>query len=909
MVMRDSQSGRPVLTLIDASGYIFRAYHAIQHLSTSRGVPTNAVYGFTRMLLKTLREFDPTHVALAFDKESRKGRQAIDPTYKAHREATPPDLVPQFGLIRRVVEALDLPVLEFEGWEADDVIGTVAHRAREAGFDVFVITGDKDFVQLLDEGVRLYDPMHDRHTGPAEAEARYGIPPSKMRDYLALVGDASDNVAKVPGVGPKTAVELLQQFGSVDGLLARVDEVQKPKIREAVRSHEEQLRRALQLVSFRLDLPLEVDVRALARRPIKHAEAKALFGELEFFKLLQEMPEDGGSVQAQGGDLGPRPAPVELPDVQVVTSAEALAAFAEGARSAGALALVPAFQGLPLESPLVGLGLSLPDGRAAYVPLRHSYLGVPRQLEPGQLQELLGPVLAEPSVRKLGHDLKTLVLLLSGVGVTLSGPLEDAELLSYLLNPSRREHALLDLSRERLQRELPALPGGPHPGKKERHPSELSVEEAAAAFGQAADAARRLVDLLWPELERAGVVKLAREVELPLVPILARMEQAGIALDRGALTGISARVDTECAERLATIERLAGHPVNVNSPQQLASLLFEELGLPVVKRGKTGPSTDQEVLEKLAEQHPLPREVIEFRAVQKLKTTYLDTLPSLAGRDGRLHTSFHQAATATGRLSSTEPNLQNIPIRTPLGAEIRKAFVAAPGHALVSADYSQVELRLLAHVSGDEGLLRAFREDADVHARTAAEVFGVPEAEVTREQRSAAKMVNFGIAYGLSAHGLSARLAIGREEAASIIHRYFERYGGIRRYLDETVEKARRDGYVETLFGRRRYMPEINSRNRAAAQAAERAAINMPIQGTAADLVKLAMIRVDAALAAEGLRARMLLQVHDELLFEAPDDEVARVEGLARACMSGVAELRVPLRVDVGHGGHWGAAH
>jgi len=908
--MSDSPRGRPVLTLIDASGYIFRAYHAIQHLSTSKGVPTNAVYGFTRMLLKTLREFEPTHVALAFDKESRKGRQAIDPTYKAHREAPPPDLVPQFGMIRRVVEALDLPVLEFEGWEADDVIGTVAHRAREAGFDVFVITGDKDFVQLLDEGVRLYDPMHDRHTGPAEAEARYGIPPSKMRDYLALVGDASDNVAKVPGVGPKTAVELLQQFGDVEGLLARVDEVQKPKIREAVRSHAEQLRRALQLVSFRLDLPLEVDIQGLARRPIKRAEARALFGELEFFRLLQEMPAGGGTSgeEAPVAEAG-APAAPPVPDVQLVLSADALTDLAASAKAAGAVALHPAYEGLPLDSPLVGLGLALPDGRAAYVPLRHAYLGVPRQMEVDPLRAHLGPVLADGSVRKLGHDLKTLALLLGGIGIPLAGPLEDAELLSYLLNPSRREHALQDLARERMQRELPAIPGGPHPGKKDRRPGELAVEEAASIYGQAADAARRLVELLWPELERAGVVKLAREVELPLVPILARMEQAGIALDEGALSGISAKVETECTERLATIERLAGHPVNVNSPPQLAALLFEELGLPVVKRGKTGPSTDQEVLEKLAEQHPLPREVIEFRAVQKLKTTYLDTLPGLLGRDGRLHTSFHQAATATGRLSSSDPNLQNIPIRTPLGAEIRKAFVAAPGQRLVSADYSQVELRLLAHVSGDEGLLTAFLEDADVHARTAAEVFGVPEPEVTREQRSAAKMVNFGIAYGLSAHGLASRLAIGREEAASIIQRYFQRYAGIRRYLDETVEKARRDGYVETLFGRRRYMPEITSRNRAAAQAAERAAINMPIQGTAADLVKLAMIRVDAALAAEKLKARMLLQVHDELLFEAPEEEVDRVEALARACMSGVAELKVPLRVDVGHGSNWGAAH
>jgi DNA polymerase-1 len=729
-----------------------------------------------------------------------------------------------------------------------------------------------------------------------------------MRDYLALVGDAVDNVAKVPGVGPKTAVELLKQFGSVAGLIARVDEVQKPKLREAIRSHAEQLQRALQLVSFRLDLPLDVEVKALARRPIRQAEARALFGELEFFRLLQEMPAEGGDTgAAAGAPVSAAVAPAS--PTQLVLERAQLQAVAAAVRESGRVGLYAAYAGLPLTSPLVGLGVALPGGATHYVPLRHAYLGVPRQLGEDTLRELLGPVLADPAVEKAGHDLKSLTLLLSGAGIRLAGGTGDAELLSYLLNPSRREHALTDLARERLQRELPHVPGGSSPAKKDRLPGDLPLEEASPLYGGCAAAALQLVDVLWPELERTGVAGLARTLELPLVPILARMEQAGISLDREALSGVAVRVEAECAGRLAKIESLAGHPVNVNSPPQLAALLFEELGLPVVKRGKTGPSTDQEVLEKLAELHPLPREVIEYRAVQKLKTTYLDTLPLLLGADGRLHTSFHQAGTATGRLSSSDPNLQNIPIRTPLGAEIRRAFVAPEGHALVSADYSQVELRLLAHVSGDEGLITAFREDADVHARTAAEVFGVPEAEVTREQRSAAKMVNFGIAYGLSAHGLAARLGIGREEAAGIIDRYFQRYGGIRRYLDETVEKARRDGYVETLFGRRRYMPEITSRNRAAAQAAERAAINMPIQGTAADLVKLAMIRVDAQLAQAGLRSRMLLQVHDELLFESPLDEVAAVEALARACMSGVAELKVPLRVDVGHGPHWGAAH
>ncbi|MDY7230866.1 DNA polymerase I [Hyalangium rubrum] len=895
-----SSASAPVLTLIDASGFIFRAYHAIPPLSTSKGVPTNAALGFARMVLKTLKDLKPTHIALAFDKDSRAERQKIDPNYKAHREGPPEDLVPQFELIRRVADVLNLPILEMPGWEADDVIGTLATRAKAEGFCVQVVTGDKDFIQIVDQDVRLFDPMKDVHTGPDEVKARLGIEPKQMRDYLALIGDAVDNIPKVPGIGPKTAVELLQQFGDVNGLLARLDEVKKPKIREALSTHREGLLKAWQLVAFKTDLELKVTIPELARRPIDTARAKQLFTELEFYRLVNELPEDTAA---------PKPVEPAVPmaPAQLVTTEQELQALADAARKDGALFLVPAYEGMPFTAPLVGLGLALADGRTAYVPLRHQVLGS-TQVAPARFSAVMGELLADPQVKKGGHDLKALSLVLSNAGMTLKGAHDDVELLSYLLNPSRREHALTDLSRERLNTELAALPAVTE-GKKGRALADHNPEEISTAYASRADAARKLAPKLWEDLEGVALAKLARELELPLLPVLAQMERRGVKLDTAVLQTISTKVDAECEGKIQNIHKLAGREFNVGSNPQLTQVLYTDLGLPVLKRGKTGPSTDQEVLEKLAEQHPLPGAILEYRSLSKLKSTYLDTLPTLVARDGRIHTTYHQAATATGRLSSSDPNLQNIPVRTELGREIRRAFVAEPGHQLVSADYSQVELRLLAHIAEDPVLIDAFERDEDIHSRTAAEIFGVTPDKVDRDQRRVAKTVNFGIAYGLSPHGLSTRLSIPVEEARDIIERYFTRYAGIRRYLEETVERARKTGYVETMFGRRRLMADLHAKNRQIAQAAERAAINMPIQGTAADLIKKAMLEVDEALTRQKLRTVMLLQVHDELLFEAPDEEVETVKELARRCMSSVATLKVPLKVDVGAGKTWADAH
>ncbi len=882
-------SSPPTLHLIDASGYIFRAYFALPGLTTSKGVPTHAAYGFTRMLLKTLREMAPTYVALCFDKESRAGRLKIDPTYKANREAPPEDLLSQMEIIRRVAHALNLPIVEYAGWEADDVIATLAARAKAMGWRVRIIASDKDFVQILDEAVDLYDPVNDRVIGPKEAQEKFGIRPEQMRDYLALVGDTIDNVAKVPGIGPKTAVELLHQFGDIDQLLSRLSEVKKPKIRDALSAHRATLEKARQLVSFRSDLPLDIELEELSRKPIREAEARALFSELEFFKLIQEMPAAPPTPLAQS--------------TEVVISAGRLEEVARDAKEQGALAVVPAFDGLPFAAAPVGLGLSLPDGKTFYVPLAHER---GTNLDAAELRRVLGPLLEDASVAKIGHDLKALMHVAANLACRVEGTLNDVELLSYLLNPSRREHALSDLARERLRTELPARPNA---NDKKARLADSRVEDAAACFGASADAARRLAPELWDEAERVSLAHIARELELPLIPILARMERAGVKVDLEALAQISAKVEALCKQHLEAVYAHAGRSFNVGSPAQLAQVLFEELKLPVIKRGKTGPSTDQEVLEKLSEQHPLPKAIIEYRNVSKLKSTYLDTLPTLIAQDGRVHTTFHQAAVATGRLSSSDPNLQNIPVRNELGREIRRAFVAEVGHHLVSADYSQIELRILAHIAGDAALVESFQRGEDVHTRTAAEVFSVAPAEVTAEQRRIAKMVNYAIAYGLSPHGLATRLDIPTEEARSVIDRYFQRYTGIHRYVEETVAFAHKSGFVETLFGRRRYLPDLGSKNRSVAMAAERAAINMPIQGTAADLMKRAMIAIDKALAEGKLRARMLLQVHDELLFESPEDEVDRVVALVREAMSSAASLKVPLVVDVGIGRSWADAH
>jgi DNA polymerase-1 len=898
----------PTLTLIDGSGFIFRAYHAIPHLSTTKGVATNAVYGFTTMLLKALREHAPTHVALVLDAGRKSFRSEIDPTYKANRPEAPDDLQSQFPLVRDVARALAVPIVEEPGVEADDVIGTLACRAREQGWEVVVVTGDKDFAQLVDGKVSLYDPMAEAsgrvgRTGPAEVERKLGVRPDQVVDYMAILGDKIDNVPGIPGIGEVTAAALVRRFGTVEEMLGRPDEIPAAvarggeKVREKIVANADRIRTNRRLVALRCDLVLPFAPETFGRRPPDDGRVRSLFAELEFSRLLKDLPAPPPSARAER--------------TEVVLEADALVRAVEALAAAPALGLRAVIAGgSPRTAPVVGLALA-GGGRAFYVPLGHRYLGAPAQPRAEAVREALRPVV-EGSRPVHAHDRKALCHVLAQLGLALRAPGMDTEIASRLLLPTRREHALADVARERIACELPRDPsGGDAARKSERVPVEgLEVERVAAWVGACAASLVDLAPALERGLEDEGLGRLHREVEAPLVPVLFDMERAGILVDRGAMAGMSEEFGKAMEELETRIHAAAGRPFNIASTRELGQVLFEELELPVLKRLKTGPSTDQDVLEKLADQHALPRLVLEHRALAKLKGTYVDALPQLVDpADGRIHTTFHQAGAATGRLSSTDPNLQNIPIRTELSRRIRAAFVAPPGRLLVSADYSQIELRILAHCSEDPALLEAFRNREDVHTRTAAETFAVAPAAVTPDMRRVAKMLNFGIAYGLSAFGLSQRLDLPGAEAQAIITRYFERYVGVKRYVERSVEEARRNGESRTLWGRVRAMPEIAARNPALRNAAERTAINTPIQGTAADIVKIAMIRVHGAIAREGRDARLLLSVHDELVLEVGEKDLAPTEALVKREMEAAASLAVPLDVEVGHGKSWAAAH
>ena len=896
------------LTLIDGSGFIFRAYHAIPHLSTTRGTPTNAVYGFTTMLLKALREHAPTHVALVFDAGRKSFRQDIDPQYKANRPEAPDDLAVQFPLVRDVARTLAVPIVEEPGVEADDVIGTLACRAREQGWDVVVVTGDKDFAQLVDDKVSLYDPMAEASgrggwTAAADVEKKLGVRPDQVVEYMAILGDKIDNVPGIPGIGEVTAAALVRHFGSVEEMLRRPDEIPKAvarggeKVKEKIVGNVERIRTNRRIVALKCDLVLPFSPETFGRRAPDDAGVRALFSELEFSRLLKDLP-------------APPPTP-RTERAELVLDAAALAEAAAALLAAPAVALRPVLGGpSPRTDAIVGLALA-GGGRAFYVPLRHQYLGAPAQLPEAAVRDALRPVI-EGDRPKHVHDVKAAEHVLVRLGLTLRGGGVDTELASRLLLPTRREHALADVARERISCELPRDPsGGDAARKSERVPVEgLEVERVGAWVAPCAASILDLAPTLERALEADGILGIYRDVERPLAPILCEMERTGIRVDRGAMSDMSSEFGRAMEDLEAKIHAAAGHPFNIASTRELSQVLFTELGLPVLKRLKTGPSTDQDVLEKLADQHALPRLVLEHRALAKLKGTYVDALPLLVDpADGRIHTTFHQAGAATGRLSSSDPNLQNIPIRTELSRRIRAAFVADPGQVLLSADYSQIELRILAHYSEDPALVEAFRTGADVHTRTAAETFGVAPEDVTPDMRRVAKVLNFGIAYGLSAFGLSQRLDLPGAEAQKIIDRYFTRYAGVKGYIDRAIEDARAHGESRTLYGRVRAMPEITARNPALRNAAERTAINTPIQGTAADIVKLAMIRVHGALAREGRAARLLLQVHDELVLEVPEAEVEPVEALVRREMIAAATLKVPLEVEVGHGRSWAEAH
>lgn len=886
----------PTLHLIDGSGYMYRAFHALPPLSTSQGVPTGAVRGVASMLLRDLREGGATHVAFCLDLDSKASRAEIFPDYKATRPPAPDELKQQFTLIRDVVRSLNVPLLELAGWEADDIIATLAREAREKGWEVVVVSGDKDLMQLVHDGdVRFYDGMKAKWFDEAAVKEKWGVAPERVGDLLALTGDKVDNVPGVPGVGPKTAATLLAEFGSLDAILERAGEIKRDKLRQSILDHMEAIRLSRRLVALNDRLELGVTVDDLARKPIDATQARHIFGELEMFTLLKDLPD------------APVAATATALSIDIVRNAGALSTLVERflTQERVALHLVPSGTH-PLTDSLVGIALSGGEGKASYIPIGAGGLLDQSALSEKTALQALEPLLSAQTPLKDGHGFKGIIQALARRGITLRGVGVDLELWSFLTNSARRTHELADLCRERLSSEIPAPP---QDSRKRSTLAQASPEEVAPWAAHSADAIRRLVPIALSELERDEQRKVWEEVERPILHVLARMERNGIRLDGDVLRAQSEAVEQEIETQLREIHALAGRDFNPNAPAQLAEILFDELGLPVIKRGKTGPSTDAEVLEKLADEHPLPGKILEYRGLAKLKNTYLDTLPELVHADGRIHTTFNPVGAATGRLSSADPNLQNIPIRTEVGKRIRSAFIADPGHVLVSADYSQIELRVLAHVSNDRALTESFARNEDVHTRTAAETYGVTPLEVTGEMRRVAKMINYAIAYGLSPYGLSARIGIERDEAKRIIDAYFARYTGVKAWLDDTVRHGREKGYVTTLLGRRRHLPELNAKNPTVRMAAERAAVNAPIQGTAADIVKLAMLAVDEALAKDFPTTRLLLQVHDELVLEVPETDVVDVERLVKTRMERAVKLAVPLVVDIGHGPNWADAH
>ncbi|HEV8305934.1 MAG TPA: DNA polymerase I [Gemmatimonadales bacterium] len=926
------------LFLVDGYALIYRAFFAMiaRPLTTRRGENTSAAWGVTNFLLRLREKHRPDYLGWVHDVgESFRHQQYAD--YKATRQKLDEQLQQDFDRsverIGQILDAFRVPVLGVEGFEADDVIGTLADRAAARGVQAVIVSGDKDFYQLIKPGIALLNPgrggpaaVEEQWVDGSNARERLGVPPERVVDYLALVGDSSDNIPGVKGVGDKTALELLGAYGDLDTILARAAEIPGKRAREAVLQHADLARLSRDLVTIRRDAPVELDLERLRVRTPDVARLAELFTELEFRSLIAKL--EGFAAAGAGGEGGeggegeaPAPAVPRAPAVagaaQVLDDPTQLSAVIAECRRARLVALDTETTGLdPMRAALVGLSLAVAPSRSWYLPFAHVPPdgplagGVPPRNLPPLASEALAPLralLADPAVPKAGHNIEFDWVILRRAGADLAGVAYDSKLASWVLDPGRRSHALDELARERLGIELQTYDALVGKGRSERSFAEVPLADAARYCCADSEAVVRLEAAFRPELEDHRMLPLLETIEMPLVPVLVDMETTGVLIDRALLGEISRAFGRELAQLEIDIYRAAGGDFNINSTPQLRTVLFDKLQLPVLKRTKTGPSTDYEVLEQLAAMgHEVPRLMIEYREVAKLRSTYVDALPGFVNPEtGRVHTSFNQTGAATGRLSSSNPNLQNIPVRTPRGEAIRRAFVAPPGHLLLTADYSQIELRLLAHLSGDRGFVEAFERGGDIHRQTAAVIFGVSETQVTPEMRARAKTINFGTIYGQGPFALSRQLGITQDEAKAFIRQYFERFAGVRAWLDATVEEARRRGYVETLFGRRRYIPELKDKNFNIRSLGERLATNSPLQGGAADLIKMAMIRIHAALRAARLAARMVLQVHDELVFELPEAERAAAAEVVKREMEGVTQLRVPLVVSVGAGRNW----
>jgi DNA polymerase-1 len=885
------------LYLVDLSGYVFRAYHAIAPLSSSKGEPTHAVLGTVNMLQKVVNEKRPHLLAVALDSKAPTFRKELDARYKAHRPPPPPDLSMQMERCEAIVRAYNIPTYQKDGLEADDLIASVVDRATAAGLRVVIVSADKDLMQLVnddDDRVVLWDSMRDKVYGSAEVREKFGVVPSKLRDLLALTGDTSDNVPGVPSVGPKTASDLLNAYGSIDGIYANIEAIKKPKLKEALTTHHDDARISQQLVTLKRDVALDFDRARLVYGGADKTELRRLFTELEFNRHLDQVKPDAATTRGY----------------RAITSAADLATFLAGAKKLGHLALAVEWSSTdPMRGDVIGVSLATTVGEGVYVPVAHRYLGVPAQIPWVDLARALAPLLKDAGVKKIAHDLKTIEVLFDRFELPIAGPLFDTCLGAYLLDPEAPS-TLKELARRDIGLELATYEEAT---AKQRGAKlafdEVDVERATGFAAAAAEATLALAETIEPRVLKDGLAKLMDEVEVPLSRVLARMEWTGVLIDVPVLESLGKTIEENLKQLDAEAKAIVGHDFAVRSRDQLEKILFDELGLPVLKRTpKGGRSTDASVLEELAEKHELPRVIVAYREIDKLKGTYIDALPKAVNpRTGRIHTRFAQTVAATGRLSSMDPNLQNIPIRTEVGRKIREAFVAPKGSAIVSADYSQIELRVLAHLSHDEQLLEAFRLGEDVHTRTASLVFGVPKDQVTREMRGRAKTINFGVIYGMGEGALAKQTGVTRDEAARFIEAYFERYSGVARFMTQTIEAAGRGEAVRTLLGRRRFLPNLHSANRGLRAEAERVAKNTPIQGTAADILKVAMVKLGSGDVVPG--ARMVLTVHDELVFEVPEAKVADAIARIREAMESAVKLDVPLQVDAGSGPNWNAAH
>lgn len=884
--------------LIDGSAYIYRAYHAIRGLSNSKGLPTNAVFGFTKMLLKLIEDRNPEYIGMFFDVKGPTFRHEIFDAYKANRPPLPEDLSIQIPYIKDITKGFNIPVVEMSGYEADDLIGTLARKAEETGFSVIMVTGDKDFMQLVTDKSIIWDPMKEKTIDGNVIRNTYGLEPDQMVDVMGLSGDSADNIPGVPGIGPKTAVSLIKTFGSMERVYEQVDTIKKKKQHENLVRYKEQALLSKELVKINDKAPVSFTPEDFKYSAPDSAVLSGLFKKLEFRQLQQSV--------IKRADLSKKKYKAvlsidELSDLIAILEASGLFAIDTETTSKN-----------PMAAELVGLSFSVKADEAFYIPCAHKYEDAPKQLKLDEVLKMLKPVLENHKLKKIGQNIKYDWIVLKRHGIRLSGVMFDTMVASYLINPSKRAHNLDQIALDFLDHKTISYEEVAGKGKNASCFSKVPLEKAVPYACEDADITLMAYNIFMPMLKDMGLEELFEKVEMPLVPVLMKMEMTGINIDKEKLMNLSKSFEHQLEQLEASIYSIAGEEFNIKSSQQLGKILFEKLKLPVQKKTKkkTGYSTDVNVLEALSEQHELPVLILRYRTLAKLKSTYTDALIELINPEtGRIHTSYNQTVTATGRLSSSEPNLQNIPVRTDEGREIRRAFIPRKGWHLLAADYSQIELRILAHYSDDKILIKAFKEDEDIHLRTATEVFQIFPSFITSELRQQAKVINFGIVYGMSPYGLSKELGISQKMAKTYINNYFARYSGVKQFIDEIIKEARISKKTNTLLGRIRLLPDINSSNKNLREFAERTAINTPIQGTAADLIKIAMITVDSVFTERDLKSAMLLSVHDEIVFEVPSDELNEVRSLVKEIMESIWELKVPLKVNLAVGKNWAEAH